>query len=100
MGRIREFWDKYLSRVNIGFFIVAILALFAFTVGEHSIFNRIKYDDKVNELEKEIKEYREKIKSDSVYLEMLNTDPENIEKFAREQYLMKRENEDVFLFDE
>ena len=100
MNKFREFWNKYMSQVNIGIFVVALLTVAAFTFGESSIINRMKYDEKINELEQEIKATREKIKSDSLHLELLNTDPENLEKFAREQYLMKRENEDIFVFDE
>ena len=41
--------------------------------------------------------YQEKIKIDSRKLEELRTDRENLEKFAREQYLMKKDNEDIFI---
>jgi cell division protein FtsB len=51
-------------------------------------------------MEKEKKYYLEKIKSDTKKLEELRTDRENLEKFAREQYLMKRDNEDVFIVTE
>lgn len=32
-------------------------------------------------------------------LSLLKTDPQTLEKFAREKYLMKRDNEDLFLID-
>ena len=48
-------------------------------------------------MEKDKIYYYEKIKIDSRKLEELRTDRENLEKFAREQYLMKRENEDIFI---
>ncbi|NLL27756.1 MAG: septum formation initiator family protein [Bacteroidales bacterium] len=41
--------------------------------------------------------YKKEINKDSrKYLEII-TDNDRLEKFAREKYLMKRENEDVFL---
>jgi len=51
----------------------------------------------LHQLEKDKKYYTEKIKSDSKKLEELKTNNDNLEKFAREQYLMKKENEDIFI---
>lgn len=44
--------------------------------------------------------YIEKIEEDKKKLHELQTDRENLEKFAREQYYMKRDNEDIFLIEE
>ena len=51
----------------------------------------------LHQLERDKKYYTEKIKSDSKKLEELKTNNDNLEKFAREQYLMKKENEDIFI---
>jgi cell division protein FtsB len=48
-------------------------------------------------MEKQREYYIEKIKTDSRKLKELRTDRENLEKFAREQYYMKRDNEDIFI---
>jgi len=48
-------------------------------------------------LEKEIIFYNEKIKNDRAQLEELKSNPANLEKFARENFLMKKENEDIFI---
>ncbi len=44
--------------------------------------------------------YINKIAKDSASLEQLRTNNENLEKFARENYLMKKENEEVFVIVE
>ena len=44
--------------------------------------------------------YIKKIEEDRKRIEELKTDNENLEKFAREQYLMKKDNEDIFLIIE
>jgi len=44
--------------------------------------------------------YIDKIAKDSASLEQLKTNNENLEKFARENYLMKKENEEVFVIVE
>ena len=53
----------------------------------------------VHNLENDIFFYREKIKDDQTRLDELLSNPANLEKFAREQYLMKKDNEDVFIID-
>ena len=53
----------------------------------------------VRQLENEILFYEEKIKADDAKLEELLSNPANLEKFAREQYLMKRDNEDIFIIE-
>jgi len=40
-----------------------------------------------------------RIMEDSIRMNELRTDNENLEKFAREQYLMKRENEEIFIIE-
>lgn len=44
--------------------------------------------------------YQEEIKNDKIAIEELLTDSSTLEKFAREKYLMKRDNEDIFLIVE
>ncbi len=55
-----------------------------------------------NEIEdlKESKDYYQKeITQDKKKLTELTTDPEKLEKFAREEYWMKREGEEIYLID-
>lgn len=42
--------------------------------------------------------YKTEIDKNNKTIEELRTNPEAVEKLAREKYLMKRENEDVYLF--
>ncbi len=44
--------------------------------------------------------YQKKIADDTRKLKELETDKKSLEKFAREQYLMKRDNEDIFVIVE
>ncbi|MBN2681269.1 MAG: septum formation inhibitor [Bacteroidales bacterium] len=50
-----------------------------------------------NKLIKEKQYYKEQIQEDGKRLKELMSTEENLEKFAREQYLMKREDEDIFI---
>jgi cell division protein FtsB len=62
-----------------------------------SVLNRMKYREKLNTLKQEKHFYLEEIKKDSILSQKLLSDSAEIEKFARESYLMKKEKEDVFL---
>ena len=50
------------------------------------------------ELEDEKEYYRAEIESTKEDLKELTSDLNNLERFAREKYLMKRDNEEVFVF--
>ena len=54
-----------------------------------------------------LKEYRvektkflEKIRTDSIQLQEMKANAKNLEKFAREEFLMKKKDEDIFLIIE
>ena len=66
----------------------------------NNIFYQFKLSQKLNELEKQKTYYNEEIKEvDQLKEELFSTD-ENKEKFAREKYYMKKDNEDVFIIVE
>jgi hypothetical protein len=50
-------------------------------------------------LEKDVIFYKEKITIDRAKLYELESNPANLEKFAREHFLMKRDNEDIFIIE-
>lgn len=51
-------------------------------------------------LEEQVNFYKQKIKADKQKLHELQTNDANLEKFAREQFLMKKADEDVFVIVE
>lgn len=55
------------------------------------------YRRKLNELEAQRDYYRDAIRDNKASLQLLETDPENLERYAREEHLMKRDNEDVYV---
>ena len=52
------------------------------------------------ELEKDKRYYTTEIANNKESLNELMSSMDNLEKFAREKYLMKRDNEDIFVFVE
>ena len=55
--------------------------------------------NKIHSYTKEKIYYEEKIAADREKIKELRTNKENLEKFAREQYLMKKQNEDLFIIE-
>ena len=87
---MRGFRNKYLMAVLV--FLVWLLIF-----DNNSLIDRFRYLKSLHGMEEEKQYYLERIEDDSRRLNELKTDRDNLEKFAREQYLMKKENEDVFV---
>ncbi|MBL0048449.1 MAG: septum formation initiator family protein [Bacteroidetes bacterium] len=51
----------------------------------------------LKQLEKDKQYYTEEIRKNQEEINELQTNAQSLEKFAREKYLMKKDNEDVFL---
>ena len=97
MLHIKDFYNKYLSKTNVYWLVVIVFLIFTFTVGDSSLYKRYTYDEKIRGLEKEILRYRKEIDLNTKKLTDLRTDKEGLEKFAREEYFMKKSNEDVYI---
>ena len=54
----------------------------------------------LKKLKTQKKFYVDEIKKDKEKLRELRTNPKTLEKFAREKYLMKKENEEIFVIVE
>ncbi len=79
-----------------------VLVFFVVWVGFFDVHNfkeQLQYRLKINELEDEKEYYLKKIKEDSLRLNELRTNDENLEKYAREKYHMKKEGEEIFLLE-
>jgi len=90
---MRGLRNKYLMAVLV--FMVWLLIF-----DNNSLIDRVRYLKILHDMEEEKQYYLERIEEDSRRLNELKTDRDNLEKFAREQYFMKKENEDVFVIVE
>lgn len=85
--------NKYLL-VGVAF---ALILLF---LDRNDLFTQIDRRRELNNLEKSKQYYQQEISSQRKELDALKNDPAALEKFAREKYLMKRDDEDLFLLPE
>ena len=67
---------------------------------QNNLVERMQNRKELNQLKEDKVYYEEQIKENAARLNELKTNNDNLEKFAREQYLMKKDNEDVFVIVE
>jgi cell division protein FtsB len=63
----------------------------------NDLFSQYEYHKQVNKLEAERDFYKTQTDQVNKELDELTSNPQQLEKFAREKYLMKKDNEDVFV---
>jgi cell division protein FtsB len=80
--------------------ILVVFAVYYVFFDEFKLINRMSNFQKIKKLENEISFYKNEIESSKRQIEELHSDEKDLEKFAREKYLMKKENEDIFIIDE
>jgi len=67
---------------------------------KNDLFTQIARNRELKELEQSKQYYTLQISSERKELEQLKNNPATLEKYAREKYLMKRDNEDLFIIPE
>ena len=72
LKRIKAFYNQYLAWINAYWLVTIAFLIVTLTVGDSSLYKRYTYDEKIRSLE----------------------------RGAREEYLMKRANEDIFIIEE
>lgn len=65
---------------------------------ENSYLSHRKFNKEIEELENSILFFKEKIEEDKEVITKLQ-DSLQLERFAREKYLMKKENEDIYIIE-
>src|SRR6266508_2985208 len=81
------------------------LVFTAFTVwmlffDERDVFTMRHHHQELRELQRSKKYYTDQINKEKTELENLKNNPATLEKYAREKYYMKRDNEDLYLIPE
>ncbi|PZD78273.1 septum formation initiator family protein [Mesonia sp. K7] len=89
-------WFKFFTNKYI--LVLLVFGVWMLFLDSNSWLVHNELDQEINELENNKKYYRTEIKRDQQVLESLN-DSNKLEKYAREKYYMKRENEDVYIIE-
>lgn len=75
------------------------IAIFTIIVSVRTIDDIIETKRRHADVEAKVVELQAKITRDSTFIEDLQHSPEFLEKFAREQFLLQRRGEDVFVIE-
>ncbi|WP_455590524.1 FtsB family cell division protein [Bacteroides sp.] len=98
MGKIFTIWD-FMGRHKYWIVVLVFGVIIGF-LDENSMIRRIGYAREIIRLQDEIEQYRAEYEENTRRLNELTTNPEAIEQIAREKYLMKKPNEDIYVFDD
>jgi cell division protein FtsB len=80
------------------YFLVLIAALVWFVFfDQNNLIQQFRLHRQIREFRQEIEYYRHEIARDSIDIQKLRNNPEELERYAREKYLLKKENEDIFI---
>ena len=100
MSRIVDFYKKYLAGLNKYWLVTILFLAITFIIGDSNLYNRYKYNERIRYLESELNRLNKEIEQNRKKIREIQTDREGLERFAREEYLMKKENEDLFIIEE
>jgi len=92
-------WFKVIaifSSIYVLILTAFVIWMVFFDTNSLRIHNELKSE--IDNLEKQKKYLKEQIVNDKKIIEKLS-DPEELEKFAREQYYLKKKNEEIYLIE-
>jgi len=100
MKNFIDFYKKHRHRVNKYQVAVIVFLIITFSVGDNIFLDWIHYKNKVIALQKDIELLKIDNEEKLLQLKSLQGDRESLEQFAREQFLMSKPNEELFLIVE
>lgn len=90
----RTLFGRCMNKYTVTLLIFGVWLAF---LDHNSLIERYRLCSKINTLKQEKDYYQKKIEEDTRKTKELLGSRKKLEKFAREEYLMKRPNEDIFV---
>ena len=93
-------FKKVLRKLNNRYVYATLVFLVAMLfIDQFNLFEQIRLHRLLKDQHQQIEYYENEIKDSKAYLDALQNDTATMEKVAREQYMMKRDNEVVYLIE-
>ena len=93
-------WKEILKKFNNKFVIATLIfAVIMIFVDQYNVFFQIKNRRKLNKAKKQVEYYESEIKTQQEILDNLHKDSALMERIAREKYMMKRDNEVIYIIE-
>jgi len=97
-GYLNQVPEPFRKLLKNKYFVTAFCCLVWLSFFDRNDFiTQNSYRNKLHSLQKERDYYIEEIVKNKAEVNDLLTNPKNLEKYAREKYRMKRDNEDVYV---
>ena len=85
---------------NKYFISIVVFLVWLTFFDDRDIVNQLKHSRELNQLEKSRDYFLQEIRTTSAELDKLKSDPATLEKYAREKYRMKKDDEDLYIIPE
>ena len=92
----KEILKKFKNKYVIATLIFAIIIIF---VDQYNLFFQLKNFKKLKKAKNQIEYYETEIKNQQEVLDNLHKDSALMERIARENYMMKRDNEVIYIIE-
>lgn len=93
-------FKEFLRKLNNRYVYTTLLFLVViFFIDQFNVFEQIKLHKSLKDQNQQIEYYEKEVSKSKQYLQDLQNDTATMEKVAREQYLMKRDNEVIYLIE-
>jgi len=89
-------WIRFVSNKYVLILILFIIWMIFFDTNSYFIHNEL--DSDINALEDNAEFYQKEIENDKSFIKKME-DSNEMEKFAREKYYLKKENEDIYIIE-
>ncbi|REE80512.1 cell division protein FtsB [Lutibacter oceani] len=96
----KQFRNKPIVKIISNKYVLILLTFIVWMVffDENSWLNHREFNKEIDKLNSEKEYYNSQIEKDKELIQKLD-DTEELEKFAREEYKMKKENEEIYIIE-
>ena len=100
MSFLKNLKNNFIFKIVTNVFVVILIPFIIWMLffDENSYLTHRKFNNEINDLESTISFYKDKIEKDRATIKKLQ-DSLELERFAREKYLMKKDNEDIYIIE-
>ncbi|MGP1447404.1 MAG: FtsB family cell division protein [Candidatus Limimorpha sp.] len=93
-------FKKILRKLNNRYvYATALFLLVILVIDQFNVFEQIRLRRTLKDQKRQIEYYEEEIANEKQYLHDLQNDTSVMERVAREEYMMKRDNEIIYLIE-
>jgi len=99
MDKLKIFYARIKPYLNKYIITVVVFVVFIVFIDDNNVIRRVQYEIKINGLRQEIRHYEQYRDQSARKLEKLHSSNAELERIAREEYLMKKPDEELFVVE-